>query len=151
MKFLVISYNKAPEIKVLNDNCTPKDRLNFFYENIGCRCVDCVCRKIGKNYYDIWVDDEGLLKEKRYICGELISNKASEILVGNIVIAKSNEEGETIGLTYDDLEEIHKYIFKKEYIIERCFGECEEEEEVALNESKDLLIHKKGGCLFYEL
>lgn len=64
--------------------------------------LTCVSRKIGDCYYDLWCDDEGLFPEKKYMCG--ICTNASEILCGNILIAKSDDEGNLIGLTEDEIE-----------------------------------------------
>lgn len=65
-------------------------------------------RKIGDKYYDLWVDDEGLLKSDSHIQGCCLN--AKELLMGNIIILSSNEQGESIGLSNSDIENIKKHI-----------------------------------------
>lgn len=61
-------------------------------------------RKIGKKYFDIWLDDEGLLKpdEKRIITGCLVK-EGKELLVGDLIICKSDKMGNSIGLTDEEV------------------------------------------------
>lgn len=66
--------------------------------------LTCVSRKIGDTYYDFWCDDEGLFPKKKYLCG--ICRNAQELLCGNILIAGHDDEGNTIGLTEEDIEKI---------------------------------------------
>ena len=69
--------------------------------------VDIQSRKIGDKYYDIWLDDEGLFKaEKGHLKGTALCKDAAEILVGNILILNSNEEGETTSLSEEDIENV---------------------------------------------
>lgn len=66
--------------------------------------LTCVRRKIGNNYYDFWCDDDGLFPENKCVCG--ICTNAKEVLCGNILIAKSDSEGNLIGLTKDEIEKV---------------------------------------------
>ena len=67
--------------------------------------IDCATRKIGDKYFDIWCDDEGLLKDnlRASAFNDLSKDYLKEVICGNIVIANSNEEGETVGLTDADI------------------------------------------------
>ena len=73
---------------------------------IGCRCVACTEIELAGKKFDVWSDDEALLKENPvpslYINDNLI-------LFGNLIIAKHDEEGETIGLTVADISLLKKY------------------------------------------
>ncbi len=73
---------------------------------IGCRCVACTEIEVAGKTFDVWSDDEALLKENPvpslYLDDELI-------LFGNLIIAKHDEEGETIGLTVADILLLKKY------------------------------------------
>lgn len=68
--------------------------------------ISCVSRKIGNAYYDIWCDDEGLFPEKKYASAMLIKEGCREILCGNLLIAKHDGEGNTVGLTPKEREKI---------------------------------------------
>lgn len=74
--------------------------------------LTCVERKIGEEYYDFWLDDEGLLKEERNLTGACMN--AYEMLVGNLLIARHDEEGNTIGLTDEDIAFISKHLIECE-------------------------------------
>ena len=61
--------------------------------------VDCISRKIGEKYFDIWCDDEGLLKEQ--LNASAFCRNANEILAGKILICNSKDE-KMASLTPDD-------------------------------------------------
>ena len=79
--------------------------------------LTCVSRKIGDTYYDFWCDDEGLYPDKKYLCG--ICRNAEELLCGNILIARHDGEGNTIGLTEEDVKNIldeHNFICIEDFL-----------------------------------
>jgi hypothetical protein len=57
---------------------------------------------IGGEIYDIYCDDEGLLKSEQVV--SLVDNHYQPALVGNLIFARSNEKGETVSLTDGDVE-----------------------------------------------
>ena len=73
-----------------------------FYKIIGCRCVDCRSFEYNDTEYDVSLDDEFLLKNgplyPTLFPGELKPN-FSDVICGNFIIAKCNEDGETIGVS----------------------------------------------------
>lgn len=73
---------------------------------IGCRCVAFTEIEVAGKNFDVWSDDEALLKENPlpnlYVNDNLI-------LFGNLVFAKHDEEGETIGLTVADIHLLKKH------------------------------------------
>ena len=72
--------------------------------------IDCATRKLSNGkWYDLWIDDEGLLKAKARICGSC--NNATEYLCGNILIARHDRYGNTTGLTDDEID----YILKNDF------------------------------------
>ena len=79
-----------------------------FYPVLDCEVFDVVERKFGNNYYDIYVDDEGLLNHKEEAIFTLGDTGVVEILVGNCFICKHNDEGDTISLTDAEVDEIIK-------------------------------------------
>ena len=73
--------------------------------------MTCATRKLSnRKWYDLWVDDEGLLKNEPKICGRCTN--AAEYLMGNIVIARHDRYGNTTGLTDDEI----KHILENDFI-----------------------------------
>ena len=78
--------------------------LEEYYKYIGCSCIDIVTRKVGDTYFDIICDDEGLLKDSPHISA--VDTKGNPMLVGNLIFTHTDEEGETIGVTDNDVATI---------------------------------------------
>lgn len=104
MKALLIDVNRREiaEVDIFN--------RPDIYKLINCRTIDVIRRYIGsdKRLYDIILDDEGKLKPNQIVSG--ISSDFSELLVGNLLIARSNKFGNRIGLTDADIYYIKKSI-----------------------------------------
>ena len=87
-----------------------ENTLKGLREIIGCRCVACTEIEVAGKNFDVWSDDEALLKDNPvptlYLNDDLI-------LFGNLVLAKSDENGETVGLTVADIRLLKKYIGRK--------------------------------------
>lgn len=80
------------------------ETLDDYYEYLDCRCFDIATRKVGQTYYDIYCDDEGLLKADPILSA--INHDGEPMLVGNLIFALHNAEGETVGLTETNIAEI---------------------------------------------
>ena len=78
--------------------------LQDFYDHIKCDCIDIARREIGGTYYDIIVDDEGLFKERLSITA--LNSDGQPMLVGTLLFANHDEEGNTTSLSADDVEKI---------------------------------------------
>ena len=76
--YLNVNANKAPE------KLNIKDDLQSYYNLLECNTIDIIRRKIGKRYFHIICDDEGMLVEGPKISA--ISNLGEIRLVGNLVI-----------------------------------------------------------------
>ena len=87
-----------------------ENTLEGLREVIGCKCVTCMEIEVAGKVYDVWSDDEALLKENPM--PNLFINE-NLILFGNLVIAKHDEEGETTGLTVKDICLLQKYFGRK--------------------------------------
>ena len=89
--------------------------LQEAYKIIGCRCVDCRSFEYNGTEYDVWFDDEFLLKNgplyPTLFLGELKPNYF-DVICGNFIIAKCNEEGETIGISTDEAKELVAFMQK---------------------------------------
>lgn len=80
--------------------------LDDYYEVLECETIDIVVRKIGGEAYDIICDDKGLLKDDPKISA--VSPEGRVMLVGNLIFARHNDQGETISLTNDDMDQIRE-------------------------------------------
>lgn len=70
-------------------NVRDDDHLGQFYKLIGCRCIDICTRKIGEKYYNIVLDDEGLLVADPIISA--VDGDRRPMLAGNLVIFNIDE------------------------------------------------------------
>lgn len=78
--------------------------LEEYYRILNCTTFDIVSRRIGENVYDIYCDDEGLLQCNPIVSAVSIDRKP--MLVGNLFVTKTNDEGETISLTDEEISEV---------------------------------------------
>lgn len=97
---LNVKENRVDEVKC--------QKLDDFYKYLECDCFDIACLKIGEKYFDCFVDDEGLFKEE--IIPAAISKDGKVMLVGNIVFANHDSEGNTTSLSEEDIKMIKKNI-----------------------------------------
>ena len=102
--YLNVADNQPPEARQI------KDDLQTYYDLIECNAIDIVRRKIGKRYFRIIYDDEGLLVENPKISA--ISNLGEVRLVGNLIICAGDvtENGDLIGLTDDQADYVKQHI-----------------------------------------
>jgi hypothetical protein len=98
MKVLIFDENKQELIEKDIEN-----ELDTFYEIIGCRCIDIPRRKVGGKYFDIIVDDEGLLKDAPR-CTAVDPNTLDSMLFGTLIFTNSDDEGNTVGLSDEDIK-----------------------------------------------
>lgn len=103
MKLLLCKVDKEPEVVELNEKHDYKDIKKLLGIESPITVVD---RKIGNKRYDLWIDDEGLLKSERFVGGVCLNYE--ELLCGNILIANHDGKGNIKGLTDDDLKNILK-------------------------------------------
>lgn len=82
--------------------------LDSLHTTLKCHTFDIATRLIGNKPFDIFLDDEGLLIDNPIINGFCID--AKEVLAGNLLVLKSNEEGETISISTQDIEHILSFV-----------------------------------------
>lgn len=103
MKSLVIDVERCvvAEVEVT--------KYTDFYKYIGCSAFDVAGRYIGdeNRWFDIFVDDIGALKENAIISA---INGTEVMLFGNLVITKTDKNGEQLPLSDDDIKYLCKYI-----------------------------------------
>jgi hypothetical protein len=82
------------------------NQLKTMYEILQCEIVDMREFEYKGQIFDVWFDEEFLLNENpnivTLILGELKPN-AFTTICGNLLFAKHNDEGETVGLTEDEI------------------------------------------------
>lgn len=78
--------------------------LSDFYRVLHCDCIDITTRLIDGKCFDIVCDDEGLLKSPFRVSA--VNRKREPMLVGNLFICSSDEEGESISLTDSEIEHV---------------------------------------------
>ena len=80
---------------------SPDNVLKDLYKILNCDLVTCIDIEVNGKFFDVYADDEALLKEKPvpnlYIDNDLI-------ICGSVAFAKADEEGKLVGLTHDDVQ-----------------------------------------------
>lgn len=79
--------------------------LNDLYKVLKCDTFDVVTRRIGSKTFDIYLDDNGLLKEN---IPSALSLDHKEVLVGNLFVCHHDQNGDIKSLTE----------FERDYILE---------------------------------
>ena len=78
----------------------PNNVLQDLYKVLNCELVTCTEIEVNGKFFDVWSDDEALLKSNPapnlYIDDDLI-------IFGSVAFAKTDDEGKLIGLTRDDV------------------------------------------------
>lgn len=85
-----------------------EDELKNYYKLLQCSCVCMPIRWLGDRYFNIYCDDNGLLKENPIIAAFSADNE--EYLVGNLIFAHTDREGYTTSLSDDDISYIKRFI-----------------------------------------
>lgn len=80
---------------------TIENTLEALYELLGVSLIDIVEYQINGKYFDIVVDDEGLLKPNPKLTALSLDNKLT--LFGNLFICHHDEEGNLCSLKDDEM------------------------------------------------
>lgn len=91
---VVVINDKSAEVKVV------KNDIDYFYPLLNCDIFDIATRKIGNRVFDIYCDDEGLFVEHARISA--MDKDGNMMLVGNLMIANHDDEGNTTSLTDEE-------------------------------------------------
>ena len=87
----------SPHVRYIS----PDNVLKDLYRILNCDLVTCTEIEVNGKFFDVWSDDEALLKDKPapnlYIDDELI-------IFGSVAFAKADDEGKLAGLSR---EEVH--------------------------------------------
>lgn len=85
-----------------------KHDINEFLRLLNCRMFDIVTRKIGGIEFDIYCDDEFLFTERPLVTA--VYEDLEPQLCNNLIITHSTPEGETIGITDEDVKVLDDHI-----------------------------------------
>ena len=108
LKVLALVYNErtnsiSPHTKFID---TEKE-LESLREVLDCDLVNCTQIQVEGKKFDVYSDDEALLCDKPipnlYISDDLI-------LFGNLIFAKSGDDGELVGLNHYEIQLLWKFI-----------------------------------------
>ena len=84
--------------------------LQDLYKILKCELVTCTQIEVSGKLFDVWSDDEALLKNSPvpnlYIDDDLI-------IFGSVAFAKADEEGKLIGLSHDDVHLLWDFALKQ--------------------------------------
>ena len=80
---------------------SPDNILQDLYRILNCDLVTCTEIEVNGKLFDVYSDDEALLKDKPipslYIDDDII-------IFGSVAFAKADEEGKLVGLTHSDVQ-----------------------------------------------
>ena len=79
---------------------SPDNILKDLYKILNCEIVTCTGIEVNGNLFDVWSDDEALLKNNPvtnlYIDDDLI-------IFGSLAFAKADDDGKLVGLSHHDI------------------------------------------------
>ena len=86
----------SPHVRYIS----PNNVLQDLYKILNCQLVTCTEIEVNGNLFDVWSDDEALLKNKPvpnlYIDDDLI-------IFGSVAFAQSDEDGNLVGINRSDV------------------------------------------------
>ena len=87
----------SPHVRYIS----PDNVLKDLYKVLNCELVTCTEIEVNGELFDVYSDDEALLKDKPapnlYIDDDLI-------IFGSVAFAKADEEGKLMGLTHEEVQ-----------------------------------------------
>ena len=101
LRVFTLEYNAAtnsisPHVRYIS----PDNVLKDLYRILNCDLVTCTEIEVNGKFFDVWSDDEALLKDKPapnlYIDDDLI-------IFGSVAFAKTDDDGNLAGLSRDDV------------------------------------------------
>ena len=81
--------------------------LSELYRIIGCALVEVVQVKVEGKFYDVYCDEEFLLKEKPV---PTLYLNDEQVLCGNLVFTTCDEDGKFGGVTENDIDKLINFI-----------------------------------------
>ena len=89
---------------------SPDNVLKDLYRILNCDLVTCIEIEVNGNLFDVYSDDEALLKDRPvpnlYIDDDLI-------IFGSVAFAKANDDGKLVGLSRHDIHMLWDFALKQ--------------------------------------
>lgn len=89
---------------------SPDNVLKNLYRILNCDIVTCTEIEVNDKLFDVYSDDEALLKDKPipnlYIDDDLI-------IFGSVAFAKADDEGRLVGISSDDVQLLWDFALKQ--------------------------------------
>ena len=96
-----------PHVRFIDSDNT----LEEMYRLIGCDLIDIAQVKVGGKFFDVYCDDEFLLKDNP-VPTLFIDNET--VLCGNLIFTTRNDEGKAAKITNDDVKKLTNFLSKQE-------------------------------------
>lgn len=114
-------------------NIDETDKLNEYYRYLNCRCIDMATIDVDGHAYDVVCDDEALLRQP-LIPSLYVSEE--QVLFGNLVFARNNKDGESVGLEREDMIRLLDYIDRqKESLYRWTEQQIKKKQEMAVTDA----------------
>ena len=89
---------------------SPDNVLHDLYKILNCEIVTCTEIQVNDKLFDVWSDDEALLKNNPspnlYIDNDLI-------IFGSVAFAKADDDGKLVGLSQNDIHLLWDFALKQ--------------------------------------
>ena len=101
-----VSNSISPHVRYIS----PDNVLKNLYRILNCDIVTCTEIEVNDKLFDVYSDDEALLKDKPipnlYIDDDLI-------IFGSVAFAKADDEGRLVGISSDDVQLLWDFALKQ--------------------------------------
>ena len=114
IKVLVLNDLELKEKEIDNSLKALQNEVGGYIE------IPSFSRKLSENNIDMIINEEGKVNRLQPQLAIYQDNKIVDVICGNIIFASANEDGETIGLTNEQIE-ILKEVLKYDVICEFGF------------------------------
>lgn len=84
------------------------DGLDEYYQHLQCDTFDITTREVDGIVFDIFCDDEGLLKDTPVVSA--VNTAFAPVLCGNLIFTHHNEFGETTGITAKEYKTLKNHL-----------------------------------------
>ena len=89
-----------------------RSQVREMRDYLGCDTLEHHGLKIDGEAFDLWLDDMGkLLDPPKYPAVPLLYNGSLyDVVVGNVIVSKSTPDGDTVGLTEEEVQKFLDYL-----------------------------------------
>lgn len=135
--YMIVLHEKTLQTEILPF----KDGIRTLHDHIECDTIDhCgVIDYLNKRNIDMWVDDEGILKNRYPVF--VFQNEHGEnvgAIVGNIVFEKHDNQGVSFGLTKSECDEVLVWLYNHD-----CYTAVDDSHMVYMISPEETEEHRK--------